>query len=60
MDALKILRNVVGLPNNLPEGCQSHGDVDCDGDTDSVDALKILRYVVGLPNNLPAGCPSIG
>ncbi len=37
-----------------------HGDVDCDGDIDSVDALAILRYVVGLPLPLPDGCPEIG
>lgn len=36
------------------------GDVDCDGDVDSVDALKILRYVAGLPNSLPPGCAAIG
>jgi hypothetical protein len=32
-----------------------HGDVDCDGDIDTVDALRILRHVAGL-QILPQGC----
>lgn len=36
-----------------------NGDVDCDGDVDSVDALRILREVAALPNELPVGCPPI-
>ncbi len=30
------------------------GDVDCDGDVDSVDALQVLRHVAGLPSS--GGC----
>lgn len=37
----------------------TNGDVDCDGDVDSVDALRILREVAALPNELPIGCPPI-
>lgn len=36
------------------------GDVDCDGDVDTVDALFVLRHVAALPVNLPKGCPEIG
>ena len=36
------------------------GDVDCDGDVDSVDALAILRKIVEFPVNQEAGCPEIG
>jgi hypothetical protein len=35
------------------------GDVDCDGDMDSVDALKIQRYLVGLPVSQNEPCPNI-
>ena len=36
------------------------GDVDCDGDVDSVDSLKILRFVAGLSVSQQAGCPALG
>ncbi len=36
------------------------GDVDCDGDVDSVDALKILRHVTALPVTQNEPCPDIG
>jgi hypothetical protein len=37
------------------------GDMDCDGDVDSVDALAILRVVAGLrPLTQEAGCPDVG
>lgn len=36
------------------------GDVDCDGDVDSVDALKILRNVAGLEVSQADGCPALG
>ena len=69
VDALKILRDVAGLPsgNNDPEcpdiGTETPagvtvGDTDCDGDVDAVDALRILRHVVGLPVAIPSPpCP---
>jgi hypothetical protein len=38
----------------------NHGDIDCDGDVDTVDALLILRHVAALSVNLPEGCPVIG
>ncbi len=37
-----------------------HGDVDCDGDVDSVDALKVLRHVAGLGVTQTEPCPDIG
>ncbi len=42
-------------PGDIPEG-----DVNCDGDVDTVDALMILRHVAGLPVHLPPGCPEVG
>ena len=36
------------------------GDVDCDGDVDSVDALKQLRHVASLSIEQEPGCPEIG
>jgi hypothetical protein len=75
VDALRILRHVVDLGNNLPDGCDGlgaaaaaaqpqgaevKGDVDCDGEVDAVDALRILRHVVQLPTNIPADCTPIG
>lgn len=36
------------------------GDVDCDGDIDSVDALKQQRFVVGLSVSQAESCPDIG
>jgi hypothetical protein len=36
------------------------GDVDCDGDVDSVDAQKELRHVAVLPVSQTEPCPDIG
>lgn len=36
------------------------GDVDCDGDVDSVDSLKELRFVAGLTVSQTEPCPDIG
>jgi hypothetical protein len=36
------------------------GDVDCDGDVDSVDSLKGLRHVAGLSVSQNEPCPAIG
>ena len=35
------------------------GDIDCDGDADTVDALKGLQFVVGLDPSQEQGCPQI-
>jgi len=66
IDALLILRHVVGLPTPFPDGCVAlgegvqvegipaqWGDIDLDGDVDAVDALLVLRKVVNLPTPLP-------
>ncbi|TMB96814.1 MAG: hypothetical protein E6J42_08740 [Chloroflexi bacterium] len=59
VDALKVLRHVVGLP--VTGNCASfNGDIDCNGMQNSVDALKLLRYVAGLSVSLPPSCPPIG
>ncbi len=73
VDALKVLRYVVGLPVSQVEPCpdigadvlvngqaMKWGDVDGDGDVDAVDALKILRHVAGLPVDQAPGTPDIG
>lgn len=36
------------------------GDLDCDGDSDSVDALKALQNVAGVGVNQPPDCPELG
>lgn len=36
------------------------GDVNCDGQVNTVDSLFILRHTADLPVNLPPGCPAIG
>lgn len=36
------------------------GDLDCDGDSDSVDALKSLQNLVGIAVNQPPDCPDLG
>jgi hypothetical protein len=36
------------------------GDVDCDGDVDSVDGLKALSHVAGLPVAQEVGCVPVG
>ena len=46
-------------PTGTPSGL-TQGDVDCDGDEDSVDALKVLRKVAQLSVNQQPGCPLIG
>lgn len=75
MRSLKFLISAVGVLACLgtawqtatPEGVlaggaaeEAPGDIDCDGDVDSVDALKVLRHVGGLPADQPGGCPEIG
>ena len=60
VDAMKNLRNLAGLPVNLPQGCEFHGDVDCNGQVTSLDSLHILRHVVQLPSMLPPYCPTVG
>ncbi len=67
VDALKVLRYVVGLSVAQESGCPligtgtpyKQGDVDCNESVTAVDALKILRYVAGLSVTQP-GCPPIG
>ncbi len=72
VDALKLLRHVVGLPNSpwVPQ-CPLlgqrvlgltllWGDIDCSSDVSAVDALQILRYVAGLPTGTPTSCPVLG
>ena len=39
---------------------QLFGDIDCDGDVDSVDSLKTLRFVAGLPFGQTEPCPDVG
>lgn len=39
---------------------QKFGDLDCDGDNDSVDALKQLQDIAGIPYGQEQGCPPIG
>jgi len=73
VDALKVLRHVVGLEVSQTEPCpdigstvtvdgvpRKWGDVDGDGDVDAVDALKILRHVAGLSVSQEPGTPPIG
>jgi hypothetical protein len=60
VDALRVQREVAGLPNEIPKGCAFDGDVDCSAKTDSADALKLLRHRAGLPNPVKDGCPAIG
>jgi hypothetical protein len=38
----------------------TQGDVDCDGDEDSVDALKVLRHVAALSVAQEPGCIPVG
>jgi hypothetical protein len=47
VDSLWVLREVAGL--SLDAKCMAEGDVQCDGDRDSVDALGIQRHVAALP-----------
>ncbi len=73
VDALQVLRSVVGLPVLQTEPCpdigatvtvdgmpRKWGDVDCNSSVDAVDALRILRFVVGLPVQGQQGCPMLG
>ncbi len=47
-------------PSPAPEPQFSNGDIDCDGDVDSVDALKVLRHVAGMSVSQIDPCPDIG
>lgn len=52
-----------GPTPNLPTPARpplAHGDVDCDGDVDSVDSLMVLRHVAGLALTQQPPCPDIG
>jgi len=75
VDALQVLRQVVGLPVSQQEPCPDigaavtvqglegtwlWGDVDGDGDLDAVDALAILRWVVGLDVASWPPAPALG
>jgi hypothetical protein len=53
VDALQILRHVVGLPGG--PACIAYGDTNCDGSIDATDALRVLRHVAGL-TQLNVGC----
>jgi len=50
------------LPAAAPAGepPDVFGDVDCDGDTDSVDALKILQFVAAIPFSQNEPCVDLG
>jgi hypothetical protein len=50
--------NSEGQPAGLEEVIQ--GDVDCDGDVDSVDALGGLRHIADLSVSQSEPCPDIG
>ena len=76
VDALKNLQEVAGLPYSQTDPCfglgesvdiqlasateRIWGDVDCDGDLDSVDALAILRKIAAFSVNQQPNCPEIG
>ena len=47
-----------GLTGNPPP--QARGDLDCDGDIDSVDALREMRFAAGLDPGVPGGCAPLG
>ena len=47
-------------PTSTPMGKLVQGDVQCDGDVDTVDALQQLRNVAALETFQEAGCPGIG
>ncbi len=53
-------QNGVALLAFEPAQVLTQGDVDCDGDVDSVDSLKQLRHVAGLSVSQEEGCPDIG
>jgi len=72
VDALKVLRNVAGLPIDQTGPCHAvgasitvdgaarkFGDWDCDGNVTAVDALAVLLFVVNDPLT-PSGCPVVG
>lgn len=76
VDALKNLQEIAALPYDQTAPCfgldegvgaplglavgQLWGDVDCDGDVDSVDALAILRWIAGLDLTPVEPCPGMG
>lgn len=55
-----ILGAATPTPTGTPSAELTQGDVDCDGDEDSVDALKQLRHVAALTVSQGPGCPPIG
>ncbi len=76
VDGLKNLQELAGLPYSQTDPCFAlgtpvgvatasgvqipWGDVDCDGDVDSVDALGILRSIAALPVVQQQVCPVLG
>jgi hypothetical protein len=46
-----VLQLTAGVASSLP--CQSAGDVNGDGATNSLDAALILQFVAGLLSHLP-------
>jgi hypothetical protein len=70
IDALKMVRYVVGLSYSQSEPCENighvvptghqQGDVDCNSLVDAVDALKVLRHAAGLSVLQNEPCPDIG
>lgn len=76
VDALKNLQHLAAIPYTQTDPCwplgevvgvstagsDNHpwGDVDCDGDVDSVDALQLLRSLAALPVVQDPPCPQVG
>jgi hypothetical protein len=50
-DAQLIVQLSAGLIAGLP--CAANGDINHDGETNSIDALLILQYVAGLIHSFP-------
>jgi hypothetical protein len=65
-DVFNLMRGLLGMPLQLPQGCPAPGDgaaaviwgdVNCDGRVNSADALAILRALEGLTPLPSAPCP---
>jgi hypothetical protein len=59
-EALLAGENAVLDFGSIEESVQLWGDVDCDGDVDSVDSLKIQRHITGFFVSQTEPCPDIG